>query len=98
MPSRSAATRIGGCSGTVMPSRKPRTLNVSYSSSTFSPVSAVRRNRIVSRTRWYGLSNGMPFQRSTITSDDVPMPSAKRPGAAWHIDATVDASVCAPRV
>ena len=52
----------------------------------------------MSRTRWYGLSNGMPFQRSTITFDDVPMPSAKRPGAAWHSDATVDASVCAPRV
>ena len=65
---------------------------------TFSPVSAARRKRIVSRTRWYGLSNVMPFQRSTITFDDVPRPSAKRPGAAWHIDATVDASVCAPRV
>ena len=65
---------------------------------TFSPASAARRKRIVSRTRWYGLSNGMPFQRSTITFDDVPIPSAKRPGAAWHIDATVDASVCAPRV
>ena len=52
----------------------------------------------MSRTRWYGLSNDMPFQRSTITSDEVPIPSAKCPGAAWHIDATVDASVCAPRV
>ena len=52
----------------------------------------------MSRTRWYGLSNVMPFHRSTITSDDVPMPSAKRPGAAWHALATVDASVCAPRV
>jgi hypothetical protein len=53
---------------------------------------------MVSRTRWYGCSNAMPFQRSTMTFDDVPMPSANRPGAAWHALATVDASVCAPRV
>ena len=98
MPSRNAATRIGGCSGTVIPSRKPLTANVSYSSVTFSPESAARRNRIVSRTRWYGFSNERPFQRSTITSDEVPMPSANRPGAAWHALATVDASVWAPRV
>ena len=52
----------------------------------------------MSRTRWYGLSNVKPFQRSTMTSEEVPIPRAKWPGAAWHIDATVDASVCAPRV
>jgi len=40
----------------------------------------------------------MPFQRSTMTSDDVPSPNAKRPGAAWHIAATDWASVAAPRV
>ena len=97
MPSRSAATRIGGCSGTVMPSRKPLTANVSYSSVTFSPVSAARRNRIVSRTRWYGLSNGMPFHRSTITSDDVPMPSAKRPGRGLAHRSRPSTRACARR-
>ncbi len=98
MPSRNAATRIGGCSGTGIPKRKPSTVNVSYAAVTFSPASAARRKLMVSRTRWYGFSNGSPFHRSTMTLDDVPMPRANRPGAAWHIDATVDASVCAPRV
>jgi hypothetical protein len=65
-----------------MPSRKPLTANVSYSSVTFSPVSAARRKRIVSRTRWYGLSNVIAFHRSTMTFDDDPIPSANRPGAA----------------
>ena len=36
----------------------------------------------MSRTCWYGSSNGMPFQPSTITLDEVPMPKANRPGAA----------------
>ena len=40
----------------------------------------------MSRTFLYGLTNGTPFQRSTITFDDVPMPSANRPGAASAID------------
>ena len=53
---------------------------------------------MVSRTRWYGFSNGMPFQFSTITFDDVPMPNANRPGAAWTMLATVSARVAAPRV
>ena len=36
----------------------------------------------MSRVRLYGSTNGTPFQRSTITFDDVPMPKANRPGAA----------------
>ena len=52
----------------------------------------------MSRTRWYGFTKGIEFHCSTITSDDVPMPSAKRPGAAEHIAATVWAIVAAPRV
>ena len=43
-------------------------------------LSASRRKRTMSRTCLYGSTNGMPFQRSTITFDDVPMPNAKRPG------------------
>ena len=35
----------------------------------------------------------MPFQFSTMTFDDVPMPRANRPGAAEHIAATDWASV-----
>ena len=54
---------------------------------TFSPVSASRRKRTMSRTFLYGSTNGTPFQRSTITFDDVPMPIANRPGAASAIDA-----------
>ena len=81
-----------------MPSLKPFTVKVSYSSLTFSPVSAVRRNRTMSRTFWYGCSNGMPFQRSTITFDDVPMPKATRPGAASASEATHCASAAGPRV
>jgi len=38
------------------------------------------------------------FQFSTMVGDEQPMPSAKRPGAAWHIDAVASARVAAPRV
>ena len=80
--SRRAATRIGGfCSGR-MPSRNPWISNVSYCLATFSPDSASRRNRTTSRTFLYGSTNGTPFQRSTMTLLDDPMPMAKRPGAA----------------
>ena len=43
----------------------------------------------MSRVRLYGSSKGMPFQRSTITLDEVPMPSTKRPGAAWASEPTL---------
>ena len=36
----------------------------------------------MSRTFWYGCSNGMPFHPSTMTFDDDPIPSTNRPGAA----------------
>ena len=98
MPSRKAATRIGTGSGGTTPSLKPRTENVSYSSVTFSPVRAWRRKRTMSRVRWYGCSNGMPFQPSTMTLDDVPMPRATRPGAAWARDPTLCARQPGPRV
>ena len=52
----------------------------------------------MSRVFLYGSSNGMPFQRSTMTSDDVPMPNAKRPGAASAIAATLIAISAGPRV
>ena len=45
----------------------------------------------MSRVFLYGSSKGTPFQRSTITSHDVPMPNAQRPGAA----AASDAAHCA---
>ena len=71
-----------------MPSRNPWTSNVSYDLVTFSPPNASRRNRTTSRTFLYGSSNGTPFQRSTITLLDEPIPIAKRPGAASASDAT----------
>ena len=40
----------------------------------------------------------MPFQRSTMTSDEVPSPNTKRPGAASAIVATLMASVAGPLV
>ena len=52
----------------------------------------------MSRTFLYGSSNGMPFHRSTITFDDVPMPRANRPGAASASEATHCASEAGPRV
>ena len=52
----------------------------------------------MSLVRWYGASNGMPFQPSTITFDEVPMPKAKRPGAASASEATDCAMHAGPRV
>ena len=40
----------------------------------------------------------MPFHPSTITFDDVPMPKAKRPGAASASEATDCAMHAGPRV
>ena len=63
-----------------------------------SPASTGRRNSTVSRTFVSGRSNGIPFQRSTITFDEVPTPSAKRPGAASAIVAALIASRPGPLV
>lgn len=71
---------------------------MSYCSLTFSPLSAAFKKRTMSRFLLYGSLNGMPFQRSTITSDEVPRPKLKRPGAASAIVATHMASVAGPRV
>jgi hypothetical protein len=54
-----------------------------------SPASAARRNGIVSRTRVSGRSKGIPFQRSTITFDDDPIPRQKRPS-----DSSPSAAAC----
>ena len=98
MPSRRAATRIGGaCSGRT-PRRKPLTSNVSYCLATFSPLSASRRKRTTSRTFLYGSTNGTPFHRSTMTLLLEPMPMAKRPGAASARDATLWAKQAGERV
>ena len=48
--------------------------------------------------RWNGCSNGMPFQSPTITGDDAPSPSTKRPGAAAASVAADIASRAGPRV
>jgi hypothetical protein len=40
----------------------------------------------------------MPFQFSTITFEEVPMPKATRPGAASARDATLWARQAGPRV
>ena len=98
MPSRNAAIRIVGfCSG-LMLSRKPSTLNVSYSLVIFSPVNASCINRTTSRTFLYGSTNGTPFHFSTMTLLDEPMPMANRPGAASAIAATLCAITGAVRV
>ena len=90
--------RIGtGCSGRT-PSLKLRTLKEGVSIVTFSPARAARRNCTMSLVRWYGASKGMPFHPSTITFDEVPMPKAKRPGAASASEATDWAMHAGPRV
>jgi hypothetical protein len=48
----------------------------------------------MSRTFLYGSTKGTPFQRSTITFDDEPIPSANRPGAASAI-AAADCAISA---
>ncbi len=73
-------------------------MNVSYDRLTFPPANASRRNRTTSRTRSYGFSNAIPFHRATMTSDDVPIPIATRPGAASANAAALWAIVAAPRV
>ena len=83
----------GGCS-----SRKLFTANVSYRSLTFSPASAARRKRSMSRERWYGASNAVAFHCSTTTGVDVPSPSTNRPGASPARVAAVMASTAGPRV
>jgi len=98
MPSRSAATRIGGFTSGRTPRRKPSTLNVSYCLLTFSPLIASRKKRTMSRVFLYGSTNGMPFQRSMITLLDEPMPIANRPGAASASDATLWAKSAGLRV
>ena len=65
---------------------------------TFSPASAAFRNRSVSRVRLNGSSNGIAFQRCTITGDDEPMPSTNRPPVTSASVAAVIASVAGPRV
>ena len=45
-----------------------------------------------------GFSNGIPFQRSTITFDDEPMPRQKRPWLASCIAEACWASTAGPRV
>ena len=52
----------------------------------------------MSRTRLYGSTKGVAFQRSTITSDDEPTPRAKRPGASSAMVAACMASNPGPRV
>ncbi len=98
IPSRSAATSTGGTTSGRTPRRNPFTSNDGVSIVTFSPENAARRNAITSFVCWYGDSNGMPFQFSTITFDDVPMPSANRPGAASASEAADCARQAGPRV
>ena len=98
MPSRSAAIRMRGCCSGRMPSRKPLISERPKVPDIFSPAIAPRMKRTMSRTWWYGSVNGMPFQPSTMTFDEVPMPNATRPGAASASVATDCASNAGPRV
>ena len=62
------------------------------------PANAARKNRRVSRTRAYGASYATPFQPSTITRLDAPIPATTRPGAIAASAAKLCASTAAPRV
>ena len=63
-----------------------------------SPASAGRRKSTVSETFASGRSNGIPFQPSTIRSEEAPIPSAKRPPLASASAAACWASSAGPRV
>ncbi len=52
----------------------------------------------MSRARRYGSVNGMAFHLLTMMSEDVPMPSAQRPGAASASAAALCAISAGPRV
>ena len=73
-------------------------LKVSYCFVIFSPVSASCKNLTMSRTFLYGSTNGIAFQRSTITLLDEPMPIANLPGAASARVATLCAINAGERV
>ena len=57
-----------------------------------------RRRCTASRTLASGFSNVRPLKRSTITFEDAPSPSTKRPPLASCIAAAVWASTAGPRV
>ena len=71
---RSAASTIGGGSAGGASSLKRVSVR--------SPASAVRRNPSVSSTFASGRSKGIPFQPSTIRSEEAPIPSTNRPREA----------------
>ena len=86
---RSAASTIGtSCAGAVS-SLKPVSVR--------SPASAGARKSSVSRTLLSGFSNGIPFQPSTIRSEEEPRPSTKRPSEASASAAACCASSAGPR-
>ena len=66
IPGRNAARASAGGGTGAGSSRKPLMLKVSPSMETFSPASARRRKRSVSRARWYGRSSAIPFQSVTV--------------------------------
>ena len=68
---RSAASTIGTGSAGGASSLKPVAVR--------SPARAASRKSSVSRTLLSGFSKGIPFQPSTIRSEEEPMPSTKRP-------------------
>ena len=71
---RSAASTIGTGSAGGVSSLKPVAVR--------SPASAAWRKSSVSRTLLSGFSKGIPFQPSTMRSEEEPMPSTKRPSEA----------------
>ena len=85
---RSAASTIG-TGGGACSSLKPFGVR--------SPASAGRRKSTVSATFDSGRSNGIPFQPSTIRSEEAPIPSAKRPPLASASAAACWASSAGPR-
>lgn len=62
-----------------------------------SPARVACRKSSVSARRVYGFSKGILFQRSTMMSLEVPMPSTKRPGASSASCAALVAIRAGPR-
>ena len=88
LPRRAASTTGTGCAG-ALSSLKPLAVR--------SPARAASRKSSVSRTLASGRSKGMPFQPSTMRSEEEPMPSTKRPSEALASAAASCASSAGPR-
>ena len=76
-----AASRTGTGDGEIIVARKPSELSCRPAKLTANPASAWRRTAMNSPAVPTGLTNGVPYQPSTMIGLLVPRPAMTRPGA-----------------